>query len=159
MNNDTRFMRAGVLSICLLVILSLTNGCFLFHCHSSYRSIHQCARDGDSVCVIAQVESDPKCINLPDDGGMVPLHLAAAHCHPNIVRILLSYGADLKKQAKGGATPLHFAAQEGCQAAMELLISAGAEINDRDDSNRTPMGRALEWDQDTLYLHNHGGTL
>ncbi len=68
-------------------------------------------------------------LNLPDDAERTPLHLAATHCHTNVVVLLLDKGAKIDPRAEGGATPLHLAAQEGCVDVVNLLLAKGAKVN------------------------------
>lgn len=104
--------------------------------------------------------SDSGDLNLPDDAGLTPLHLAAGHCRTNVVALLLEKGAQPNSKAKGGATPLHLASQEGCADAVTMLLTGGAQVNARDDQGRTPLKRAEEWRQDATVqlLRLRGGT-
>lgn len=147
----------------LLVLgLALTSeGCFLLPApRSAYRPIHQYAKEGDAISVAADLATNRSDLNLPDDGGLTPLHLADSHCHTNVIVILLDHAAAINRTGAGGATPLHLAAQEGCADAITLLLAKGAKINARDDQKRTPLKRAEEWHQDAAaqLLRDHGGT-
>jgi len=155
-------MRTRLLPVYLLAALSiccslLATGCC--HTHSAYRSIHQAAIDGDVTSVAADLKRTPGDLNLPDDAGQTPLHLAAIHCRTNLVALLLEKGAKVDALAKGNATPLHLAAQAGCMDAVKLLLAKGADINSRDSNGRTPLKRAEEWHQDATaqLLRDRGG--
>jgi ankyrin repeat protein len=134
-------------------------GCCLFQSHSHFRSVHEAAIDGDVMSVADDLKMRPGDLNLPDDAGQTPLHLASIHCRTNVVELLLDKGANIGAVAKGNATPLHLAAQSGCSAAARLLLSKGASVNARDDEGRTPLGRAKQWNQEelVLLLRQHGG--
>lgn len=138
----------------------LCSGCILFHKHSAYRHIHEYAKTGDVAAVAADLAEYPGDLNLPDDAGLTPLHLAALHCHTNVMALLLSKGADINRKAKDEITPLHVAAQEGCADAVSLMLEKGAEINARDSQGRTPLKRAELWHQNAVaeLLRQHGGT-
>lgn len=127
--------------------------------HSAYRDIHAAARDGDALQVAADLTQNPGDLNLPDDAGLTPLHLAASYCRTNIVVLLLDKGAKLDPTEKNGATPLHFAAQEGCTDAVKLLLDRGANVNARDKQGRTPLTRSSQWHQDSVgvLLRARGG--
>jgi len=127
--------------------------------HSAYREIHAAARDGDAAQVAADLAQNPGDLNLPDDAGLTPLHLAASSCHTNVVVLLLDKGAKIDSTEKSGATPLHFAAQEGCLDAVKLLLDRGANVNARDNQGRTPLTRSEQWHQDAagVFLRAHGG--
>jgi len=128
--------------------------------HSLHRSIHDDARNGDAAVVAQDLTQDPGSVNLPDDAGLTPLHLAASYCHTNVMLLLLDKGAWIDARAKGGITPLHIAAQEGCADAVNLLLMKGADINARDDQGNTPLKRAELWHQDVVVqiLRQHGGS-
>src|ERR1039458_8305117 len=92
----------------------MTSGCWSAHPHSAYRTIHQCAINGDAAGVAAELAKFPDELNLPEDGGLTPLHLAAENCHTNVVVVLLEKGADMNIMANDKTTPLHLASQQGC---------------------------------------------
>lgn len=151
----------SVRTILLAVVLAFAGaGCLHPIHHSAYREIHGAARDGDAAQVSADLAQNPGDINLPDDAGLTPLHLAAATCHTNVVIVLLDEGARIDCPAKDGASPLHLAAQEGCADGVNLLLAKGANVNARDNQGRTPLVRARQWHQDAIVqlLRKHGGT-
>lgn len=143
-----------------VAVAFLCLGCVLFHKHSAYRQIHEHAKAGDAAAVAADLSENPSNINLPDDAGLTPLHLAALHCHTNVVMLLLAKGAKINRKAKDDATPLHLAAQEGCVDAITMLLAKGAKINAQDNQGRTPLKRAELWHQNAVaeLLRQRGGT-
>jgi len=143
-----------------LAFAVLCGGCVLFHKPSAYRPIHQYAIAGDVAGVAGELTKTPGDLNLPDDAGLTPLHLAALHCHTNVVALLLAKGAKVNQEATDDATPLHLAAQEGCTDAVTMLLAKGAKVNTRDDQGRTPLKRAELWHRDATaeLLRQHGGT-
>jgi ankyrin repeat protein len=148
-------------TLLLTTVLAVAGaGCFHAPQHSAYREIHASARDGDVAQVAGDLAQNPGDLNLPDDAGLTPLHLAASACHTNVVALLLDQGAQIDRPAKDGATPLHLAAQEGCADAVNLLLVRGADVNARDDQKRTPLVRAEQWHQDAMVplLRQHGGS-
>lgn len=138
----------------------LTSGCWPAHPHSAYRTIHQAAINGDVAGVAAELAKHPDELNLPEDDGLTPLHLAADHCNTNVVVFLLDKGANMNITEKNHATPLHLAAQEGCTDVVRVLLNRGAQVNLRDDQQRTPLLRAEQWQQAAAaqILRQHGGT-
>jgi ankyrin repeat protein len=84
--------------------------------------------------------------------GDTALHLAAAGYRVDIVRELLSRGAEPGAKNRRGASPLHYAADGGpglphwnpeAQAAViGRLLEAGAEPDAEDDDRVTPLHRA-----------------
>ncbi len=147
----------------LLVVVAgglLTSGCWPAHPHSAYRSIHQCAINGDAAGVSAELKAHPEEVNLPEDDGLTPLHLAAENCHTNVVVLLLEKGAKLGVKGNDDETPLHLAAQEGCADVVAILLTKGAEIDARDRQGRTPLARAQQWHQTNVVtlLQQRGAT-
>jgi ankyrin repeat protein len=149
-------VKAATLAVALALVC---DACVLFHKHSSYRPIHEYAKAGDVVHVDEELSKNPGDLNLPDDAGLTPLHLAALHCHTNVVMLLLDKGANVNRKATDDATPLHLAAQEGCGDAVKVLLAKGAKVNARDDEGRTPLKRAEQWHKDAVaeLLRQHGG--
>jgi ankyrin repeat protein len=135
------------------------SGCVLFHKDTSYGHIHEYVLAGDADAVAKDLSEHPNDLNLPDDAGLTPLHLAAAHCQTNVIAVLLAKGAKINAKAKDDATPLHLAAQEGCTAAVAMLFAHNAKVNARDAQGRTPLKRAEEWRQNDIaeILRQHGG--
>lgn len=144
-------MKARLTRVLLLVgfVLSLTlEGCFLLPPpHSDYRPIHQAAGGCDVNTVSAILATNKDALNIPEDGGRGPLHVAAARCCTNVMTVLIEKGAKLELKGKTGETPLHVAAQEGCVDGVALLVSKGANINARDNEGHTPLKRAIEYEQ------------
>jgi ankyrin repeat protein len=138
----------------------LTCGCWPAHPHSAYGTIHQCAINGDAAGMSAELTAHPDELNLPEDDGLTPLHLAAENCHTNVVVLLLDKGAKLSVKGKDNETPLHLAAQEGCGDVVAILLTKGADMNARDNQGRTPLARAQQWHQTNVVtlLQQHGAT-
>jgi ankyrin repeat protein len=68
-----------------------------------------------------------------DAYGESPLHIAARHGYPEIVKILLDANADINAKSghSGDMTPIHLAIINGHTEVVEMLIKAGADLNDR----------------------------
>lgn len=145
----------------LTAVLVITcSGCFLIPPkHSDYRAIHQFATDGNVAGLTQDLATYPGDVNLTDDAGRTPLHLAATHCHVEAAKVLLDKGAKIDAKAAGGTTPLDLAAQAGCVDMVNLLLAGGAKVNTRDDQGRTPLDRAMQWHRDEVVqlLRAHGG--
>ena len=142
------------------VLVITGSGCFLIPPkHSDYRAIHEYATDGNVAGLTQDLVAYPGDVNLTDDAGRTPLHLAAAHCHADAATVLLAKGAKIEAKATGGTTPLDVAAQAGCVDMVKLLLAKGAKVNARDDQGRTPLDRAIQWQRDEVVqvLRAHGG--
>jgi ankyrin repeat protein len=130
------------------VLCLAVGGCFLMPLpHSDYRTIHQAAAGCDAATVALILSTNPAALNITEDGGRGPLHVASARCCTNVIALLLQKGAKLELRGKTGETPLHVAAQEGCVDAVTMLVNKGANINARDNLGHTPLKRALDYQQ------------
>jgi ankyrin repeat protein len=67
---------------------------------------------------------------------------AAAEGHAEVITLLITHGADLKRRLKSGFTALLFAAREGKTAAVRALLAAGADVKDAIDTDQKTVGRA-----------------
>ncbi|KAJ0962382.1 hypothetical protein J5N97_030210 [Dioscorea zingiberensis] len=125
--------------------------------------LHYAAYYGHSDClqaILAAAHFSPvtdswgfaRFVNVRDDNGATPLHLAARHRRPNCVHILLENGALSCASTGGygcpGSTPLHLAARGGCLDCVRELLMWGADRLQRDSSGRIPYMIALK--------RNHG---
>jgi len=99
--------------------------------HHPTLTLHEAAIVGDLRRVKEFVERDPKLANdasAPD--GFPPLGLAAHFGRPEVVRYLLSKGADVNFAAPGiGFTALTGAIAGGHTEVAKLLVAAGANVN------------------------------
>ncbi|XP_072983338.1 E3 ubiquitin-protein ligase XB3-like [Typha latifolia] len=91
-------------------------------------------------------------VNVRDDNGATPLHLAARQGRPDCVHILLDSGAIVSASTGAygfpGSTPLHLAARRGSLDCIRELLAWGADRLQRDSSGRIPYAVALK--------RNHG---
>jgi ankyrin repeat protein len=58
-----------------------------------------------------------------------PLMLAALEGTPEIVGVLIRYGADVNSTDEHGRSPLHYAARAGDCGSIQVLVANGAPIN------------------------------
>jgi len=75
------------------------------------------------------------------------LHQAAAARDVDVVKELISKGADVNSKDEFGQTPLHLAARYGHRSVAEGLIASGANIQAEDQYGSTPLHYAAEHDQ------------
>jgi len=102
---------------------------------------------------LLEIGADP---NPTDHAGFPPL-IAALSCSrsqpgsparpdvPEILELLLAFGADPDQRGINDYTALHYAVAEGNRAAIELLLRAGADarLRTRIDECETPAEMAL----------------
>ncbi|XP_024520504.1 ankyrin repeat and protein kinase domain-containing protein 1-like [Selaginella moellendorffii] len=75
-------------------------------------------------------------LNKPGSSGpdRSPLHVAIASGRPEMVQLLLEFGANVEVRDRFGKTPMHEAAAAGQTLAMELLLANGANTEARTES-------------------------
>ena len=93
--------------------------------------LHKAVCDMDIAAVQSQLSSRPDYFDRRDEKGYCPIHSACALCindpsnstmTAEIVRMLISAGADASIRDPEGNTPLHWAARAGDKATAELLL-------------------------------------
>lgn len=79
-------------------------------------------------------------INLPDNYGRTPLHVASAVDYPEMVEFLIEMGANINALTKDEhQTPLHYAAQNDATSSLKVLLNLNANIDAFDYKERTPL--------------------
>ncbi|MEM7125138.1 MAG: ankyrin repeat domain-containing protein [Chloroflexota bacterium] len=64
--------------------------------------------------------------------------------HPEKVKALIDYGADVDARGPKGITALHAAAKAGFARVIKVLLEAGADINATTDTGKTPLDLAIK---------------
>ncbi len=77
--------------------------------------------------------------NIRFEGGLAPLHFAAAAEQLGYLDFMLTKGADPQVKSASGATPLHEALRNGKIEAAKHLIAAKADVNARDAQGNSPL--------------------
>ena len=70
---------------------------------------------------------DGRTIRILGEGRLI--NLAAAEGHPDVVKILIEHGADIKAASKSGWTALVFASVKNDAKSVQMLLAAGADPN------------------------------
>ena len=71
----------------------------------------------------------PQGMNMPDIMGRTPLHQASAKGDPEVILLLIKYGADVNSQTISGETPLMKAIAFFQVEATKILLRFGADPN------------------------------
>jgi len=83
-------------------------------------------------------------VDLADDEGATPLHVAAAcgyaagHAE-EMTRWLMDRGVDVNRTKNDGTTPLHLAIAGAAVGAAKLLLAAGADVDAKTHGGATPL--------------------
>ena len=84
-------------------------------------------------------------VNFPKDDP--PIFWIIRKGNVELLRLLISKGADVNTKAHSGRTPLHYSAAElGRLEMLKLLLSRGADVNAKNDYLETPLHRAANVD-------------
>ena len=106
--------------------------------------IWEAAYDGNIEAVKHHLDAGVD-VNVKDEGGETPLHVAALMNNAEVAELLIDEGAEVN--AKGvldGNTPLHWAAWNGHTEVAEFLIEKGAHVNAKNGLDQTPLNLAEE---------------
>ena len=68
-------------------------------------------------------------VDLTDNAGNTPLHIAVEHKRASSVRYLLSLGGNVEASNDEGLTPLHMAVKSGNLRSAKDLLLRGASRN------------------------------
>ena len=85
----------------------------------------------DLECMGLLIEAGAN-VNLPDNGGNIPMHNACSHGYIKSIEMLLRAGADVNCIDAAEFTPLKCAAKYGHVNCIKLLVDAGAHVNATD---------------------------
>ena len=106
--------------------------------------LHQAAYFGDLNKIKELTERKRAILNAKDDQGFQPLHIAAVEGHSEIVRYLVTSGADINGKGMYGWAPLHMAVKFNQRDIVQLLLSLKADPRIRIDWGNTPLHNAAK---------------
>eukprot|EP01071_Lankesteria_metandrocarpae_P003707 Lankesteria_metandrocarpae@DN3125_c0_g1_i1.p1 len=97
----------------------------------------------DKMKDILKKEKDKaKIMNTVNEDGMTPLLRAAQRSSPDVIKLLIENGADVRLASKKtGETPLHIAAFHRNKGVVEVLLETEAkkDVNVQDQHGYTPL--------------------
>jgi ankyrin repeat protein len=107
------------------------------------------------------ISENPGRINEKDKDGNSFLHLAVRAGNADIVKFLVSKGADVNIKDNYDQTPLQIAAHSDNAEVVIQLVSSGAEINIKNSLGKTPLHYAVYYEQLQIvkYLISQGAEI
>ncbi|XP_064015901.1 ankyrin repeat domain-containing protein 27 isoform X3 [Pogoniulus pusillus] len=109
----------------------------------------------------ARVSANGLGVNVSNQDGFTPLHMAALHGHSELVCLLLKHGASISAKNVKHAVPLHLACQKGHFQVVKCLMDHNAKQNKKDIYGNTPLIYACLNGQyeTTALLLQHGASV
>lgn len=114
--------------------------------HIDELTIHEAAAANLLEQVQAMIGDQPGSLDEVSEHGFTPLGMATHFGNEDVVRFLLSSGADPNIQSQNGYNvyPLHAAIGSGFDSIAKMLIEAGAEVNVLQASRTSPLHLAAQ---------------
>ncbi|XP_035192873.1 ankyrin repeat domain-containing protein 27 isoform X2 [Oxyura jamaicensis] len=131
---------------------------------NSYKEVEKLLRavaDGDLEMKFARIPANGLGVNVSNQDGFTPLHMAALHGHSELVSLLLKHGASVSAKNAKHAVPLHLACQRGHFQVVKCLMDYNAKQNKKDIYGNTPLIYACLNGQyeTTALLLQHGASV
>uniref|UniRef100_A0A8C3HT14 Ankyrin repeat domain 27 n=1 Tax=Chrysemys picta bellii TaxID=8478 RepID=A0A8C3HT14_CHRPI len=99
----------------------------------------QCSKCEPIQKKLARIPANGLGVNVTNQDGFTPLHVAALHGHPELVYLLLKHGANISAKNINHAVPLHLACQKGHFQVVKCLVDCNAKQNKKDVHGNTPL--------------------
>ncbi|XP_075571304.1 ankyrin repeat domain-containing protein 27 isoform X2 [Pelecanus crispus] len=121
----------------------------------------QCSKCGPVQKKFARISANGLGVNVSNQDGFTPLHMAALHGHSELASLLLKHGASISAKNAKHAVPLHLACQKGHFQVVKCLIGYNAKQNKKDIYGNTPLIYACVNGQyeTTALLLQHGASV
>ncbi|KAM6057794.1 ankyrin repeat domain-containing protein 27 isoform 2-T2 [Chlamydotis macqueenii] len=121
----------------------------------------QCSKCGPAQKKFARISANGLGVNVSNQDGFTPLHMAALHGHSELVSLLLKHGASISAKNAKHAIPLHLACQKGHFQVVKRLMDYNAKQNKKDIYGNTPLIYACLNGQyeTTALLLQHGASV
>ncbi|KAI6171397.1 Alpha-latrotoxin-Lt1a-like protein [Aphelenchoides bicaudatus] len=101
--------------------------------------LHVAAEHGYYEAAKALIKNSSQLVNANNKYNWYPLHGASSNNHLEIVKLLLSNGADVNAKNNNNQTALHRAAFWGHLEVVKFLVEKGADINAKDEAGWTSL--------------------
>lgn len=99
----------------------------------------QCPKCAPAQKKLAKIPANGLGVNVTNQDGASPLHVAALHGRAELVPLLLKHGASAGARNVSQAVPLHLACQQGHFQVVKYLLESNAKPNKKDISGNTPL--------------------
>ena len=100
--------------------------------------------EGNEDIAILMVKSESIGLNSEGRWGGTPTYWAARYGLVEVVRTLVTEGADINQSDNEGNTPLFVASREGHLPVVQYLVTAGADVNHTTDDGPAPIHAARQ---------------
>jgi hypothetical protein len=121
----------------------------LLHEAVAYSSVM--SNHGNDTTITRMLLARGALIQLRDDSGNTPLHIAAYANNVGAARLLVEAGADVNLRSRRGQTALHTGVHHENIAVCEYLLGVGANPDIRNVRNQTPAEMAIANDAPETY--------
>ncbi|UYV82179.1 EHMT1 [Cordylochernes scorpioides] len=102
-------------------------------------SLHLAAREGDVEICKLLLDTAKLNVNIQDDGGWTPIVWASEHRHIDVIRLLLSRGADPTIRDNEENTALHWSSYSGSLEISHILLDCGCDLSAVNVHGDTPL--------------------
>jgi ankyrin repeat protein len=102
-------------------------------------ALHFAVAKGYNNIVKELIDADRLLLNMQDQRGATPLHLAVCKKNFDVVKMLIKAGIDVNIKKNDGQTALHLAARYANADIVKIFIQAGANLDARDGARWTPL--------------------
>ncbi|MEJ1289013.1 ankyrin repeat domain 27 (VPS9 domain) [Cricetulus griseus] len=99
----------------------------------------QCPKCAPAQKKLAKVPASGLGVNVTNQDGSSPLHMAALHGRTDLVSLLLKHGAYSGARNTSQAVPLHLACQQGHFQVVKCLLDSNAKPDKKDLGGNTPL--------------------
>lgn len=107
--------------------------------HEFCHPLCQCPKCAPAQKKLARVPASGLGVNVTNQDGFSPLHMAALHGRTELVPLLLKHGAYSGARNSSRAVPLHLACQQGHFQVVKCLLDSNAKPNKKDLGGNTPL--------------------